>query len=241
MLEFIVYEDNSIDLKKISNIIKKTIELHDIDCNIHTYNQYNEELKKNIQTTGEKKIYILDVEVSGTSGIEVASQIREYDWQSIIIFITAYPKYKDDVIYSRLAVLDYIQKQNFSPSRLEDTISVAMKILECEKYFVFTCNNIEYQLSFNEILYVEKIPFTKKCQIVTDKGLKTEVYLPLHEIKNKLDKRFYQTHKSCIVNVQKIQQINLNEGQITFTNGSAIYLLSTRRQKGLREYVKQFK
>ncbi len=241
MLKIIVYEDNPIDLKKVSATIDQTIELHNTNYDIQTFNQYTDELKTIIQTTKDKKIYILDVEVQETSGIEVASQIREYDWQSIIIFITAYPKYKEDVIYSRLAVLDYIQKQHFNPNRLEETLSVALKILECEKYFIFTSNNVEYQLLFNEILYIEKIPLTKKCQIITDRGLKVEVNLPLHEIKTQLDKRFYQTHKSCIVNVQKIQQINHNEGKIIFTNGTSTYLLSTRRQKGLKEYVKLFK
>ena len=43
------------------------------------------------------KIYILDIELPIVSGLEIASEVREMDDDSIIIFVTAHPECKNDI------------------------------------------------------------------------------------------------------------------------------------------------
>lgn len=59
-------------------------------------------------------------------------------------------------------------------------------------------------------------------------------------MKEKLGPSFFQSHKSCLINVEKIKKVNYNENTITFTNNETLYLLSNRNKKGLREYVAKY-
>ena len=59
----------------------------------------------------------------------------------------------------------------------------------------------------------------------------------LGDIKKKLGPSFFQSHKSCLVNVEQIKKINYADNTITFQNNESVYLLSNRNKKGLREYV----
>ena len=137
--------------------------------------------------------------------------------------------------------LDFIEKQHFCKERLCETIKIALNAINETKFMTFTTYHIDYQIALDDIIYIEKLQMTKKCIITLESGFKIEVNKPLHEISKMLDQRFYQTHKSCIVNVQKILKVSFVENKITFSNGVEIYLVSSRRKKGLKEHVKQFK
>ena len=63
-----------------------------------------------------QKIYLLDVELPVVGGLEIASRIREQDDKSYIVFITAHPECKNDIFFSRLEAIDYVEKKrNISP------------------------------------------------------------------------------------------------------------------------------
>ena len=85
-----------------------------------------------------------------------------------------------------------------------------------------------------------KIPDNQKCTIFMEDGNEYEIVSSISKLKEKLGASFYQTHKSCLVNVEKIKKINYHEGTITFNNNQTLYLLSTRNKKGLREYVANY-
>ena len=55
-----------------------------------------------------------------------------------------------------------------------------------------------------------------------------------------LGPNFFQSHKSCVVNIEKIRKINYIENIITFENGEYIDLLSSRNKKRLKEYVANY-
>ena len=57
------------------------------------------------------------------------------------------------------------------------------------------------------------------------------------DLSKKLGKGFFQSHKSCIVNLEKIKEVDYNENIITFKNGVSAYLLSNRKRKQMRQYV----
>ena len=89
MIRFVIVEDEDDYLKKIRKIIDK--EKYKIDQEVKTYEfkGYNKNLEKIINNNDSRTIYILDIELKDSkSGIEIASMIRDIDWDSEIIFIT---------------------------------------------------------------------------------------------------------------------------------------------------------
>ena len=111
MLRFITVEDDLEALERTVMAIRTIMMPYDYDYRISKFTKYNEELEKMIKDPGEQKVYILDIEMSKVSGLEIASEIRENgDWESMIIFVSAHPECKDDIFYSRLMALDFISK-----------------------------------------------------------------------------------------------------------------------------------
>ena len=109
-----------------------------------------------------------------------------------------------------------------------------------KKQLVFNYDHTIYNIPLNKILYIEKVTGDKKCIIRCEGKKRYEVIAPLRFIISKLSEEFYQTHKSCIVNVKQIAQVDFAYGLITFKDGSQTDLLSVRCKRGLRKHVEKY-
>lgn len=236
MLNIVVYEDNDNFMKKNINSINLAFADNDLEYRILKFNKYSNELEEIINNKNIKKIYILDVEMNGITGLEVASKIREDDWDSVIIFATAYDKYHNDVFYSRLMVLDFICKYNGYEDRLKEDIKAAIGVLYKQKIFVFKYNNIVYRVPYSSINYIEKEPLIKRCVIHT---INNQFYIvkSINWLNDNLDNSFYRSHQSCIVNLNNIKEVDCTMNIIAFKNGESTYLLANKNKKELKDYV----
>ncbi len=240
MLRFIICEDNKQFQEKLSAIINKLMMPYNFEYKINKYTKYSKELSNIIKNENEQKIYILDIELPDISGLEIASEIREDDLESTIIFLTIHPEFQNDIFYSRLLAIDYINKDKLWQNRIEETITHTIKSINKRRILSFDFNYNSYRLPIKNILYIEKIQDNPKCKIVMEDGNVYEINNTIANLVKILGPSFYQSHKSCIVNIEQIKKINYSDSTITFNNGQTVYLLSSRNKKGLREYVANY-
>ena len=90
MINFIVCDDNEFIRREIEKLIAKITMSYDFDYKVYTFSKYNKELNKIIKEDAELKIYILDIEMPGKTGPEIARKIRETDFNSIIMILTTH-------------------------------------------------------------------------------------------------------------------------------------------------------
>lgn len=240
MVRFIICEDNKEFLTRIHNILTKVMMPYNFEYKINEFTEYNKEVHELIKKEGEEKVYILDIELGEVSGLEIASEIREEDLDSVILFVTNHGECKNDIFYSRLLAIDFIPKDKLWPDRLEETIRYIIKTINKKKVLIYNFNRNSYRIPFDNILYIEKLQEVSKCVIVTESGEKFETNLSIQELSERLGRSFFQCHKSCIVNVEKIKRINYSENTITFLNNKTVYLLSNRKKKELKTYVANY-
>ena len=240
MLRFIVCEDNKEFLGRLCNVVNKVMMPHNFEYKISKFTNYNKELQEIIKRKYEQKVYILDIELGDISGLEIASEIREHDLDSIIIFITSHNECKNDIFYSRLLAIDYIPKDRLWEDRLESTLIYTVKAVNRRRVLSFEFNYNSYRVPFDDILYIEKVQDNQQCLINTENGNQFEIITTITDLGKKLGPNFFQSHKSCIINVEKIKKINYADNTITFINNESVYLLSNRRKKQLREYVSNY-
>lgn len=240
MLRFIICEDNKEFIDKLSIIINKVMMPYNFEYKINKYREYNKEVEELILRKNEQKIYILDIELPIISGLEIASNIRENDLESMIIFVTSHPECQNDIFYSRLLAIDFINKDRLWQKRFEDTILYTIKNINNRRVISFEFNYNSYRLPIDQILYVEKVPENQKCIFVMEDGNTYEIMSSITKLKDKLGANFYQSHKSYLINIDKIKKINYHENTITFQNNETLYILSNRNKKGLREYVANY-
>ena len=240
MLRYIICEDNKDFLGRLCTIVNKVMMPYNFDYKISKFTKYNKEVEEIIKRKSEQKVYILDIELPEISGLEIASEIRENDIDSIIIFVTSHPEFRNDIFYSRLLAIDYIPKDRLWSSRFESTMQHTIKVINRRRVLLFDYNYNSYRIPFDEILYIEKMTDNQNCLINTENGEQYEIHTSMVKLLKKLGPNFFQSHKSCVVNIEKIRKINYIENIITFENGEYIDLLSSRNKKRLKEYVANY-
>lgn len=237
MIKFIICDDNKEALEIANRSVTRAMMDYDIEYKVLKFTRYDEKLKEQIKDELNTKIYILDIELPIVSGLEIASEIRETEDDSIIIFVTAHPECKNDIFYSRLEALDYISKYYRYEERIEETIKHIMKKKYRNKMFSFTYNHVRNSLLYKEITYIEKEQLKNRCIIHTMNKEKVPINKTILQIKKELGPMFFQTHKSCIINIDNIKIIDYKNYTIYFKNGDNIDLLTFEARKELRKIV----
>lgn len=240
MLNFIICEDELESLDIVSKTIVKTMMKYDIEYKVSKYKKYDKKLKEEIKKESGTKIYILDIEMPIVSGLEIASEIREDDDESSIIFVTSHPECKNDIFYSRLQAIDFISKYKEYPERLEETISYIIDKKYRNKTLDFSIGNTFYKIRLKDINYIEKIQGCPKCLIHLTNGETREIKDPIYKLANKLGPSFLKTHKACIVNVDNIKEIDYVNFTVYFNNNESTDLLTLTTRRELRARVGDF-
>lgn len=236
MLHFVVCDDNNVIREKIGKIITKLMLPIDIEYKTLMFSRYDKNFAQFIDKNVGKKIYILDIEIDPHSGLDIARKIREKDWESIIIILTAHYELLYDAFKNRLMLLDFISKFDNYEHNLYETLKLALKASDIKKQLSFEFNRTLYKIDFNDILYIIKDTGKKKIIIKTF-FKEYAVSLNLNKIKNMLNNSFIQTHRACIINRENVKNIDFKENMITFVNNEKISLLSKTYKKDVKKYV----
>ena len=231
MINFIVCDDNEVILKKVESVILKRMMKNDFAYKTYMFTDYGDEFDKVVNQKLSNKIYILDIEVPGNSGIDVARSIRNKDIDSIIIFLTSHEELGYMVLKSELMFLTFISKYDQYEENLEKAIGKGIELVGKKQYIKLEDRGVAYTL--NEILYITKDSVERKTIIKTDYS-EFKLNKTLLEIMEHLDENFKQTHRACIMNTRRIRSFDVKKKLVTFDDGSKVNLISDSYKKGLR-------
>ena len=236
MINFIICEDNKEAREMYEKIISKIAMPHDFNYKVHSYEKYNTELKRTIEDKKDVKIYVLDLELPLKSGIEIAKQIRKSDWESVIIILTSHDELELRVLKEKLLILDFISKFENYEKRLTETVNMVLDNMKNKKVISFKSNKELHHIKLDNILYIYRDSIEEKTSIVT-KDKEYKIRDSLSKIMDNLDERFYQTHRACYVNKDKISTVDFKNSIIYFENKKTTDYLSRNYKKGLREIL----
>lgn len=104
----------------------------------------------------------------------------------------------------------------------------------------FTYNYVQTKLRYKEINYIEKAPSQNKCIIHEVTGEEKYITTSIVKLKSELKPMFYQTHKSCLVNLDNVREIDYSTSTIYFKNGETTNLIAPSARKGLKQIVGEF-
>jgi len=237
MIKFVVYDDEEVFRSNVVNSINKIVDNSKVDYIIEEFSKYNNKMQRVIDEDCSK-IYILDIEIpNGLSGIDVARKIRENDWNSIIILVTSHVDMGYDALKAQIMLLDFIPKFNDCNKNLQRTIKKALLKINNKKVLIFECNDITYKIFTDDIVYIVKDTIDRKCVIRTvyNEVVINENISTLFEM---LDNRFYMTHRSCIINTEKIDRVDWKNNVVYFKNGFNTDYLARDRKKEFKAYVR---
>ena len=242
MIEVVIVDDIEYFRDLIKKILVQEFQKERIDINIFQFEGFNKNFWK-IATTKKYKLFILDIEVNDINGIDVARKIRTFDIRSDIIFITAYDtiKYKNLILYSTIKPLSFINKKNIKIDLIEKISYIKQMISEepCNDNKInFKNKNKSYQLTEKNIDFFEVNKINHKIIIHTIDSV-FEVDNTIQNIEVKPDKnKFIKTHRSCIINLLNVKQVDYKNSSIIFYSENKTKLLSRNKKKELKNRLK---
>lgn len=239
MMNFILYEDEEQYVNIYEKVIDKIMGKTNNTYKIHKMNKYDKKKFDEIKEITGNKIYIIDIQVPGKNGLDFARMIRKKgDWVSPIIILTSHKEFQVVGFTGKILMLDFIVKDEAIKNTLKDALSLALKINSNKPSFHFSYKGDYFSIPYDNILYFEKCLNDNSSIVVCDLE---DYYVrkTISDIALELcDTNFIKTHRSCIVNLNKVMKVDYDSGIIYFKNRKINYL-SRNNKKELKEKMRQ--
>lgn len=234
MITFVLVEDNLTQLKIVREVVNKTMMGNDRDYRIKEYFDTTAELSELIRDGDTHKIYVLDFELPTTTAIELAREIREYDWTSVIIVHSAHGSLAYDTFKQRLQILDFVSKQFESEKNLLELFNIALKQFDIQKPILIKKRTYELRIFPQNVLYFFKTEKRKVCIKTSEEEY--EVLGSLTDYQKLFGEDFVQTHKSCYVNMKRVRKIDWGKNLIYLDNQTSCDLISEHYKDEVENY-----
>lgn len=179
-------------------------------------------------------LILLDIEMPGSTGMEIAKKIKPALPNAKIIFITSHIEYAVDAF--ELSVFRYVPKQD-REKRLSAAIRDAVKLLAIEDgriYTIQTSSRLE-KIPYREILYIERDG--KNATLVTESGA-SKVRKSLQQVCEELaSEEFLYIDRGCIVNLIHVMQVK--DGTAVLKN-QTVLPISRSHLKEVKERINEY-
>jgi len=238
MINFIIVDDNAMWRKQVSSIIDKIMIKTNFEYNKKLFEEYNEIFNSYVKKDIENKIYILDIRTQNKNGIDAARKIRNTDKESIIIFLTAYEdEYSIKILKSVVEVFCLISKKEDIEEKLSQNIlKILARIKDNNEIIKLIETSSIYAIPLSKVFYITTDSKKRKTIIKTEfKKLYSNKTLVFFE--KEYNKFLIRTHKSCLVNFNKVLDFDFKEQKIYFNNNLTVELLSKKYKDKIKERI----
>ncbi len=214
MLNFVICDDNLNILEKFSKILENIFIKYNYDAQIGFKTDNVDNLLDYIDDN-KTDVLILDINLkSNQSGLEIASKVRKRNKDTYFIFTTAHLEYA--MMAYKFKTFDYLAKPVTS-ERLEETIIRLFEDVNGLPKRYIKIDNKKTIIDESEILYIKRDGMKL---IFHTKSRDYETYSSFIKIQASLPSNFIRSHKSFIVNVDNIVNLDPVSNIVFFDNGS---------------------
>ena len=176
---------------------------------------------------GEVDLLFLDVEMENMDGMEAARQIREFDENIMIVFLTGYAEHVFDG-YS-VGALDYMLKP-VTVQRLMELLHRVRVKLEQEESQTFSFKNADgtWRFPLQEILYFYS---DRRKAVLVTRDKEYTFYAKLDEI----DEQFVRIHQRFLVNPARVDYLG---GDVVTVGGRELPCSRNHREQAMKRIAR---
>lgn len=230
-MKIIICDDNARELERLKSTIKTYMDTKNRPSIILSY-ENSKELDFDLEDKAQGDLYILDIDMPGLSGIEIAEKVKNLYPHAILFFFTSHAEYATSGY--RMEVRRYILKDQ-SKEDLCEALDFAWDTFNRQKKDgipVFSAGKTFY-IPVSEILYIDRLG--RNCVVHTMYDGDLVDRSSIKAISERLHgSEFLFIDKSILINIDYVNRI---EGdQIVMTNGS-IFVISRRRMKEVKSRI----
>lgn len=217
MLNIAICDDDALILSKVEELVGVFFRTHCIEIKMQSY-QLSENLTYDLQDGLYYDLFLLDIEMPGIDGRELAKSIHNNMPAAKVIFITSHLEYAVEAY--EFSIFRYIPKMAIE-EKLFAALNDFYKLyrLERNEFYTIQVKNYVEQLSYRDILYILKEG--KYAVFHLANGRTNSVRKTLAQVFKEINKDyFYFADRGCIVNLANV--IGMNENGILFSDNQRL-------------------
>lgn len=225
MIKIAICEDEPVYTENIKEIIKKNIEA-EITCF-----DSGETLINALDNSFKADIYVMDIELTGISGLDTSRKIRQLDKYAVIIFITNHTRYVFEAF--EVNAFRFIPKEEIADTFAEVLKEAVHKIEDTRlnSFYAITCENGNpLMIDLNEVISIEK------------NGKYAEFYLTdnrMYKVRCSITEVMSHIKKSCFISINRSTVINAEH--IERFSCCDIYMSDNTRQQVSKRQLSRIK
>lgn len=215
MLNIAILDDEDIYMKRICKITKECMRQMDIDYRTRVYTT-GEDLLADFRKEEYFDLYLLDVELPGANGLEVAKHIRRRYTEPVIIYISNHMNYAIrafEVNTYRYIIKNELEKE--LPRAYHSMGPLLREKKEEEGFYTIEYYREQEKIYFRDIFYLMK---DGKYVVFVHVNGKSQIRAAMGEIYKQLpSERFLMIDRSYVVNIEYME--TLKNYKICLRNG----------------------
>ena len=242
IMSIFILEDDVVQAQQLKRLVKEICENHQLQYDFIEVASRSADIIDKISLTTYIPIYFLDIEIKNEErkGFQVAQEIRKYDPQGIIVFVTTHSELAPISYQYMVSAFTFIDKglpyderyHMFEKSLLHYQRSNIMDLPTDD--FIVETENATVRVPFAEVEYMMTDRPHRLALVATERMI--YFYGTLKEIET-LDERLLRCHQSYIVNKAQISSYDAVEKMIVLKSGKRIPV-SRRLVRKIRQIIK---
>ncbi|MBP3477375.1 MAG: response regulator transcription factor [Lachnospiraceae bacterium] len=239
MIQIAVCDDEPLLLEEIEKETRQCLEEQKVFSVISAFST-GENLLYEIEEGSAFDLLLLDIELPGISGMELAGRIHKLLPYALILFVTAHYKYAVDAY--ELNIFRYIPKNQLKerlPHAVRDAVSI-LEIQNVDSYLISNQNRME-RILLKDVLYIMRDGKNAVFYLTvpqSDHRKEYRVRRTLAEVYEELNRDdFIFIDRGCIVNLRHISGIEHSD--CILTDGGVLAVASSRLSE-LKKKLNEF-
>lgn len=247
MIPIYICDDDPKIVEHVTNMLSNIILIENYDMKVVLSTTNPIEIIHHKKTNPRRSIYFFDVDLKNKAynGFTLAKEIRTLDTRGFLVFITTFEELMFETFKYRLEAMSYLIKDD--PTKLREQVNECLHNIQelirdddvkMRKYYTLTIADSTYQIPMDEIIYFETSnQYHHRVVLHTEKRI-LEFRGNLNGIEEDVGEGFLRVHRSYLVQVSKIQQVNYTENKILLEKGN-VCLLARNAKKKIKEYLEK--
>lgn len=163
------------------------------------------------------QLYLLDIEMAGTNGLETAAFIRENDSDAVIIFMTSHAELMSEAF--RVMAFQFVVKPFDEEKTIGILVSAIQYIQKRKSIYQYIVRKKTHTVSLAQIAYIESMG--RKVALHLTDGQIQEYYGTMKEAVEKTQGiLFVQIHNSFLINLEQLSTVESNT--VLLNNGESL-------------------
>ena len=210
MLNFVICDDNLNILDKLAKMLENIFTKYNYDATV-AFKSDDVESIVDYVTRNKTDVLLLDINLKdGKTGLEIAETVRKRNKDAYIIFTTGHLEYA--MMAYKFKTFDYLAKP-ITTERLEETINRLFDDINGLPKKYITIDSKNTIIDESEVEYIQRDGMKL---IFRTLSRDYETYSSFNKLKDDLPDNFIRCHKSFIVNIDNVTNVDFVANEIYF-------------------------